>query len=242
MKHHNPMIRCGLLLIAAIPLLTPGGAAAKDSGLGRLLEVGRPLDGGKPQDADQPPAEGGGHTPFESDDRSIPENAGMVAGWIRQIDLAGEITLVDEQGRSVRLHQASSAIVTVGREIVSLENLPVGVLAVARFFRDANGGAAFFTALAVPGAAAGPSGAPGVADLDLLGKALPRTEIAKRTVGAGQVIEIIERTVGAGQVIEIIARTVGAGQVIEIIKRTPAPDPVAEIIQHVLSKKGLAEP
>jgi hypothetical protein len=88
---------------------------------------------------------GGRHTPFHNNYRSIPENSRTVTGLLQQIDAAGVITLIDERGQSLRLHQASDAVITLDGRIVTLKDVPVGVLAVVTFQPGTSTLPAFFT-------------------------------------------------------------------------------------------------
>jgi hypothetical protein len=111
MQRHDPMARCGLLLlVVAIPLLIPGGAAAQGTAAGnRHMPIGI------------------GGSNFAN--RSLQ----TVTGMIQQIDAAGVITIIDKWGKSLRLHQANNAVITLNGKIVSLKDVPVGILAVAIF-------------------------------------------------------------------------------------------------------------
>jgi hypothetical protein len=123
MQRHDPMARCGLLLlVVAIPLLIPGGAAAQGTAAGnRHMPIGI------------------GGSNFAN--RSLQ----TVTGMIQQIDAAGVITIIDGRGKSLRLHQASNAVITVNGQIVSLKDVPVGVLAVAIFQPGTSTLPAYFT-------------------------------------------------------------------------------------------------
>jgi hypothetical protein len=127
MLQHDPMARCCLLvLVVAIPLLLPSGALAQGTtGVNRV--------------------DGGRHTPFHNDYRTISENSRTVTGLLQQIDAAGVITLIDERGQSLRLYQASNAVITMDGRIVSLTDVPVGVLAVVTFQPGTSTLPAFFT-------------------------------------------------------------------------------------------------
>jgi hypothetical protein len=127
MRRYNPMARCGLLLlVVAMPLLMPGRAVAQGTA------------------ADTREA-GGRHTPFHNNYRSIPENSRTVTGLLQQIDAAGVITLIDERGQSLRLYQASNAVITMNGRIVSLKDVPVGVLVAATFYPGTGTLPAYFT-------------------------------------------------------------------------------------------------
>jgi len=131
MQRHGPMARCGLLLlVVAIFLLVPGGAVVQGTAVGNRQDAGRV-----------------GSIPFAGGilARSIPENSRTVTGLLQQIDAAGVITLIDGQGQSLRLYQASDALITVDGRIVSLTDVQVGVLAVVTFRPGTSTLPAYFT-------------------------------------------------------------------------------------------------